>query len=434
MRKIVKWALAAGVAVCFASGQTNCPREINGAKTPEKIPDRYAYPALFRNLTGEDSDEMRKVFVRDSGLSESDATVVFRGAERFARLAADGMSQLREARKSAPRPLPPTVLEQYRLWNDRMNDEVEVLKRSFADEISAAGQKKLQEYLLNHVKRNMSVHLGDADIAAGPGPRPETATKPAPAAQLPSPGKVEAISAGKAAALMEEAAKALVVQRVIDGEKFATVELWNGSLKRIAAFQVALCAPELFSRMGLDTIGTGNKGIEPGATYEIQASRMSRPRCDPLTPRAAAVVFEDGTSVGLPQEIERFRMGWMGRLAETERVNRILSVASGVPDWEALRKQIGELPDGDEQTTLIETGLAGVDAEELKAASWDGRSAYVGALVHVRAGLLSAIDGLAAARDVSAELQRERWEGLRGKYRQQCESLRAFWQLAARRL
>jgi len=63
--------------------QTVDPREIKGSKTPERIPDRYAYPALFQRLAGAEADLMKPSFLRDSGMSEADAHVVFREAEYF---------------------------------------------------------------------------------------------------------------------------------------------------------------------------------------------------------------------------------------------------------------------------------------------------------------------------------------------------------------
>ena len=58
------WATALAVAPLAAQGRD--PREINGAKAPERIPDRYAYPMLFHRLTGPDAAGGRGIFLRDS--------------------------------------------------------------------------------------------------------------------------------------------------------------------------------------------------------------------------------------------------------------------------------------------------------------------------------------------------------------------------------
>jgi hypothetical protein len=414
--------LIVGAAVCLAQGEL---REIDGAKTPDKIPDRYAYPVLFQNLIGPDSEEGRKVFLRDSRLSESDAMVVLRGAEEWEQLWTEGMSQLTAARKSAPRPLPAAVLELYGVWNTRMNDAVESNIRSFDREISAEGQKNLRDYLRNHIKRSVSVHLGDADIAAGFGPGtagPQAGTRP-----MPGP-----IPASQYASAVQEAAQALVPLRVIEREKDATIQLWNGSPKPIAAFQIATCAPAMSPQTGLDTFGTSGPNVAIGAAYELEVSKRGRPGCDTLTPKTLAVIFQDGTGVGHPQELEQLKFGRLGMMAETERAYRILAAAGDaeLPDWAVLRKQIGEMPESQESAlqTIIEAGLAGFDANELKVASPSAQSALSGAVSRVRHNLLSEIDNLSLFRPVSVESQRAQWDSLRDKYRRQSEFIQAFRQ------
>lgn len=438
--------LAIGLAVCLAKvesaqevRQTSDPREIDGAKTPDKIPDRYAYPMLFQNLAGPDSDEWRKIFLRDSLLPESDAVILFRGAERFEQISAEGTSQISAARKNAPRPLPPAVLDMYRSWNDRMSDAVEEINRSFEFEISAEGQKRLQAYLLNHVKRNMVVHLGDRDLPAGAVPSDAASASSSPPTS--SSQTVQRQSAGQPpfraplgakalAAAMDEAGRIFIVQRMVERDRDVDIELWNGSTKPITAFRVAVCAPALGAQSGLDTFSSPGRSIDPGATYTLQVSKRSRPRCDPFTPKAVAVIFEDGTSVGTPREVEEMKFDRLGRMAESERVHQILAASNGAPDFAALLGLIGEVPSGEDDAIRagIESEVEGVDAGEIKAADRGTRSAFYGGMAHVRATLLNEITRLAEYREPSTESRLALWEGLREKYRKQCEGFRSFRQ------
>lgn len=290
----------------FSPAQDFDPREIDGAKNPEKIPDRYAYPALFRRLLGDFAESGRRVFQRDSGLSEADSAAVFRAAERFTEFETEGFRQLNEARKSALRPLPPAVLDQYRVWNERMVELVEDIQRRFEREVSPAGQNQLRHYLLNSVKRSMSVHLGDADIASGLGgatvPAGAASARVKPSVPRPPPLDPIAVETG-----MAEASKALAVLRYFETEHATIIELWNGSPKPIAAFVVAICAPSLSQKAGLDSFGQARQPIAPGATHQLDVAKGNRPRCGVMTPKAVAVIFDDDTSAGLATEVEWLR-------------------------------------------------------------------------------------------------------------------------------
>ena len=438
------WALVAGLALCLAAGgaaqQTRKPadpREIDGTKTPEKIPDRYAYPVLFGRLTGPDAEEWRGTSIRDSGLAESDAAILFRAAEQYQRLYEEATGLLSGERKGAPRPLPPGVLDQYKLWNDRLNSEVEAIQRSLERDLSAEGNAKLRDYMLKFVKRTMSVHLGDADMPTTVGgDAPVGDTRPAATAPaLPEPPPTVALKGPAAAAAIEAAARALVVLQVIDREKDATVELWNASPRPIAAYWVANCAPGLFQLSGLDTLGTPNAPIAVAATHELQVSKRSRPSCNPLTPKTVAVIFDDGTSAGLPQWIEKMKFARLGRMAEVKRVSRILAAVDtpGMPDWSALIQSIGETPEDVEDAlqTVIEMGLNGVDADGLKSASWEARSEVFGAVAGVRGTVLSEIKQLAEGPDPATETRTARWEKLREKYRAESRVYEEFRRASA---
>jgi hypothetical protein len=416
--------------------QTTDPREIKGSKTPERIPDRYAYPALFQRLAGENADLMKPVFLRDSGMSEADANVVFREAEYFEQSSKQTMARLAEARRNAPRPLPPAVLDLYRVANEQRNSAVDDVKRKFERELSTKGLEQLEAYLLNHVKRNMSVHLGDADIAAGLGPA--SAPGQVPTGTLtarviparPSPNPPILPTAQEIAAAIEETSKALSVLRVVEREQDAIVELWNGSSKPISAFHVAVCAPALFQGAGMDTFARPNSAIATGATYQMNVSKRSRPRCETMTPKAVAVVFEDGTSVGLRRDVETIKFSRLARMAETERIYRIFNAVpdAQTPDVAALRQQIGEAPEQAEEAVkaVAESGMADLDPAELKALSHAAQSALFGGVAATRSSVLHALDQLPSAGASWADGQRVLWQKLLERLRQDTESFQEF--------
>ncbi len=416
--------------------QPSDPREINGSRTPELIPDRYAYPALFQHIAGEGADMMKPGFLRDSGMSEADAGVVFREAEYFEQTSKQTLARLAEARRNAPRPLPPAVLDLYRVANEQRNSAVDDVKRKFERELSAKGLEQLEAYLLNHVKRDMSVHLGDADIDAGLGPAvaPSQAGTAAPSATAPPAWRTSnplvQPTAQEIAAAIEESSKALSVLRMEEREQDATVELWNGSSKPIAAFHVAVCAPALFLGSVLDTFARPNAVIATGATHQMNVSKRSRPRCETMTPKAVAVVFEDGTSVGLKSAIVEIKFGRLARMAETERVYRILSAVpdAEVPDVAALRQQVGETPETPEQAVraVLESGMSNLDPAELKAPSHAAQFAMLGGVGQVRSSVLRILDQLPPSGAGWSDDRRMLWQKFRDKLRQDSESFQEF--------
>lgn len=99
----------------------------------------------------------------------------------------------------------------------------------------------------------------------------------------------------------------------------------------------------------------------------------------------------------------------------------------------ALKQQIGEPPGNEDSAlkTVIDSGMTGNDAGDLRGASRKARFAMFSSVARVRSNVAFEINQLAESTESSAESRRARWEQLCDKYRKQSEVYQAFrWQSA----
>ncbi len=90
-------------------------RRIDGSKTPELIPDEFAYRSLFDQLTGLGSSRSRESFLTQSALSEQDAKLVFQFADRYAEAQKAARASQQLDLQPGQRPTPPSARPSGRL-------------------------------------------------------------------------------------------------------------------------------------------------------------------------------------------------------------------------------------------------------------------------------------------------------------------------------
>ncbi|MBA3974007.1 MAG: hypothetical protein C0504_07290 [Candidatus Solibacter sp.] len=137
-------------------------------------------------------------------------------------------------------------------------------------------------------------------------------------------------------------------------ETGVVLELWNASTKAIDAVRAAVCAPALNHQSGLGSPVEHGPRIAPGGTAKLHISNASSPSCDPVTPRVAAVVFEDGAAAGLPALIRRIKLEALGRIAESERIEALFEAAG-----DAQRGQADPPPLAARTGTALQAGYCG---------------------------------------------------------------------------
>ena len=134
--------------------------------------------------------------------------------------------------------------------------------------------------------------------------------------------------------------------------------------------------------------------------------------------------------IGLKRDIESIKFRRLARMAETERVNRILSAMpdAQTPDVAALRQQIGEAPEQAEEAVkaVAESGMSDLDPAELKALSHAAQSALFGGVAAARSTVLHTLDQLPSAGASWSDGQRVLWQKLRERLRQDTESFQEF--------
>ena len=418
-----RWILAIcllfslGVAASPQSQSTpsTAPRRIDGTKTPEQIPDTAAFNILFRQLTGPGSSKSRANFLANSGLSEPDAKLVFLGAERHA----EAMEEVARIGREMPRiegqrPTP-AQMEAYKQVYLRANQALEDTLRSFSFDLTPAGRTQLSEFVLNHIKRNTSMVTGGSAS-----PRPATARSPKPAASPRRPDPLGgAADAAEMAAMIDAASRALTIVHTADEEASATLELWNASTKAIDVVRVAVCAPALNHISGIGAPSVTQSRIAPGDTAKMNISKASSPSCDPMTPRVAAVVFEDGTAAGLPALITDIKLQHLGRIAETDRIVRLFDDAGDSPDIPTLLQKIGESASGDFET--VRAAFAGVlapdDAAAIPSDDFRAQQSVISGMSQVRMSTRDRLERLAANGGSGPGSTAEQWARMRKEYR-----------------
>lgn len=402
-------------------------RRIDGSKTPELIPDEAALRILFFQLTGPGSARMRERFVAECGLSENDSKLVFIHGDRYEEARAEADRASRVVRREPGQPLPQAQREavmQAHLQADRVL--VDAL-RSFEFDLSPAGRAQLQAYVLSRIKKNMSIVTGGFNpaVSAAPGANVAGAALSGGARRPANPYAPDPFGgAGDEAGMrtmVEAAASALSVVHIAEGEIHDEVELWNASTKTIDNFRVAICAPSLSSVSGMGSLGFKEMQVGPGGKTKMLVSRRRSPRCDPLTPKTIAVVFEDGTAVGLPEQIRDIKLENLGRMIQTELALRILDAAGDLPNLVSLLQLIGDTPSGDVETVHAAYlgSLPPEIASDARLSSYEARRALVRGMSQVRHALRARIKQLSGSPGQAPPGGLSGWERLRQEYRDQ---------------
>jgi hypothetical protein len=407
-----------GIAASVQSQSTAPPteaRRIDGTKTPEQIPDTAAFNILFRQLTGPGSSSSRANFLAKSGLSEPDAKLVFLGAERHAEAMEEVARMGREMPRIEGQRPTPAQMEAYKQVYLRANQALEDTIRSFSFDLTPAGQTQLREFVLNHIKRNTSMVTGGSAS-----PRPAGAPPPNPAMVPRRPDPFGgAANATEMAAMLDAASRALTIVHTTDEEASAILELWNASTKAIDVVRVAVCAPALNRISGLGAPSVPQSRIAPGDTAKMTISKASSPTCDPMTPRVAAVVFEDGTAAGLPALISHIKLEHLGRIAETDRIVRLFDDAGDSPQFLSLLQKIGESPSGDFET--LRAAFAGVlspeDAAAIPADDFRAQQSVMSGMSQVRMTTRDRLERLASNSGSLPGSPAEQWAKIRKEYR-----------------
>ncbi len=262
----------------------------------------------------------------------------------------------------------------------------------------------------------MSLSIGGPDPA-----RPPTAAALS-AVALPPSGAVPnrpspfggASSKAEEIALFDAASRALQIVHTTDEDASITLELWNASTKAIDITRVAVCAPSLHQLSGLGIQGGSKYDAAPGATLQMGISKRGYPSCDPLTPKVAAVVFEDGTAVGLPVVVRDIKLAYLGRIAETERILRLFDAAGDNPNIPALLEKIGVGPSGswEDVRAAYQGILSPEDASAVRLTTWDDERSLFGGFSQVRLSTRNRLEDLASAPDPAAE-----WSRIRAEFR-----------------
>jgi hypothetical protein len=207
---------------------------------------------------------------------------------------------------------------------------------------------------------------------------------------------------------MDASSNALRIVHSVDEDAAVVLELWNASTKPIEVYRIATCAPNIGSLSGAG-IQTGSKySVLPGSTAKQWISKRSRPSCDPLTPRVAAVVFDDGSALGVPSVIRRIKLEYIGRIAETARILRFAEAAGDNPSIESLLGQIGPGPSGSQEEirAVYQAVIPAEDAAAITIGTIDDESALVGGISMARGTLRSRLERLSALPGRSAEWSR----------------------------
>jgi hypothetical protein len=141
-------------------------------------------------------------------------------------------------------------------------------------------------------------------------------------------------------------------------------------------------------------------------------SKRNYPSCEPLTPKVAAVIFEDGTAVGLPVVVHEIKLAYLGRIAETERILRLIDAAGENPNIPALLEKIGVGPSGswEDVRAAYQGILSPDDVSAVRLATWDDERSLFGGFSEVRLSTRNRLEDLTSAPDPSAELNRIRAE------------------------
>ncbi len=402
-------------------------RRIDGSKTPELIPDEAALQILFFQLTGPGSARMRERFVAECGLSEDDSKLVFIHVDRYEEARAEADRASRVVRREPGQPLPQAQREavmQAHLQADRVLADA---LRSFEFDLSPAGRAQLQAYVLSRIKKNMSIVDSGFNpaVAAESGGSVAVAVRPSGARRPANPYAPDHFGgAGDEAGmrtLVEAAASALSVVHIAEGEMHDEVELWNASTKTIDTFRVAICAPLLSSVSGMGSLGLKEMQVGPGDKTKMLVSKRSSPRCDPMTPKTIAVIFEDGTAVGLPAQIRDIKLEHLGRMIQAEIALRILEAAGDSPNLVSLLESVGDTPSGDIETVHAAylSSLPPETASDARLSSFEARRALVRGMSQMRHSLRARIEQLNGPPGPAPPGGISGWERLRQEYRDQ---------------
>lgn len=402
-------------------------RRIDGSKTPELIPEEAAFRTLFFQLTGPGAARIREQFAAECGLSEADSKLVFIHVDRYEEARSEADRTSRAVRREPGQPLTQAQREavvQAPLQADRVLADA---LRSFEFDLSPAGRAQLQAYVLSRIKKNMSIVTGsfNPSVSAAPGANVAGAVLAGGARRPANPYAPDPFGGAGGEAgmrtLAEAAASALSVVNIAEGETHDEVELWNASTKTIDAFRVAICAPSLSSIHGMGSLGFKEMQVAPGGKTKMFVSKRGSPRCDPLTPKTIAVIFEDGTAVGLPAQIRDIKLENLGRMIQTELALRILDAAGDSPNLVSLLQLIGDTPSGDVET--VHAAYLGSRPPEIasdaRLASFEARSALVRGMSQVRLSLRARIEQLNGSPGPAPPGGVSGWERLRQEHRDQ---------------
>lgn len=148
--------------------------EIDGAKTPELIPEWYRWESLFRQLAGsgehtddyyskpEHGDRLRDVM----GIGAGEWGLLMAEAKRYQAHDAQMFEEYqREARDLEARGYEKKTIAE-RLRQEEIADRSGLLmaRDRLAGQFSAAGWANLQRYLLEHIARKSKAFLGGEDL------------------------------------------------------------------------------------------------------------------------------------------------------------------------------------------------------------------------------------------------------------------------------
>ena len=125
---------------------------VDGAKTPEKIPDEVAYLMLFRTLAdGPDAPEYktRSMIIHNEGLSDADTdSIILAANEAMTRIAS---MELGVSQSTVPNDSKTALLQTQR--NAILRDVAATLQLR----LSSASATKFQEYLKTKVKTSIRI-------------------------------------------------------------------------------------------------------------------------------------------------------------------------------------------------------------------------------------------------------------------------------------
>jgi hypothetical protein len=220
---------------------------------------------------------------------------------------------------------------------------------------------------------------------------------------------------------------ALSLTGVDNSTGFTVFSLRNTTAKTISAFAVSLGDNRNPENHYIDYFGSASGGLAPGGVHQL---KLAPPANAARALRIAAVVFADGTSGGLQSYVDFVAFKRLGRILETERVERILASSTGGGALNDIRSRLGELPGSvDEALASMDDGLTarlpGVFLAEIRQADQHALEGFLTGVRNSREDALRTVAGLGERPAASALQQlRKTYDEKSQEGRALCEKIR----------